>query len=76
MRRRATRTNSQTEPQAVLTVSEAADYLTLSRAQLYKLVRQGVFQPIKLGRRRVVFLREHLEAKLRELLAKQQRHGK
>jgi excisionase family DNA binding protein len=59
-----------------LTVSEAADYLTLSRAQLYKLVRQGVFQPIKLGRRRVVFLREHIEAKLREMLAKQHKHGK
>jgi hypothetical protein len=29
-----------------------------------------------LGRRRVVFLREHLDAKLRELLAKQHKHGK
>jgi excisionase family DNA binding protein len=64
------------EPRAVLTVSEAADYLTLSRAQFYKLLRQGVFQPIKLGRRRVVFLREHLDAKLRELLAKQHSRGK
>jgi excisionase family DNA binding protein len=64
------------ESRAVLTVSEAADYLTLSRAQFYKLLRQGVFQPIRLGKRRVVFLREHIEAKLRELLAKQHKHGK
>jgi excisionase family DNA binding protein len=76
MRTRASRTPGQGESRPVLTVSEAADFLTLSRAQFYKLVRQGVFQPIKLGRRRVVFLREHLEAKLRELLAKQRGHGK
>jgi excisionase family DNA binding protein len=76
MRTRTTRTTPQGEPRPVLTVSEAADYLTLSRAQFYKLLRQGVFQPIKLGRRRVVFLREHLDAKLRELLAKQHSRGK
>jgi len=76
MRTRATRTTTPGEPRPVLTVSEAADYLTLSRAQFYKLIRAGVFQPIRLGRRRVVFLREHIEAKLRELLAKQQRRGK
>jgi excisionase family DNA binding protein len=76
MRTRASRTPGQGEPRQVLTVSEAADFLTLSRAQFYKLIRAGVFQPIRLGKRRVVFLREHLDAKLRELLAKQHKHGK
>jgi excisionase family DNA binding protein len=76
MTKRRVPQSERVEPGTVLTVSEAADYLTLSRAQLYKLVRQGVFQPIRLGRRRVVFLREHIEAKLRELLAKQHSRGK
>jgi excisionase family DNA binding protein len=60
----------------VLTAAEAADFLTVSRAQLYKLIREGVFQPIRLSKRRVVFLRDHLEARLKELLAKQYRRGK
>jgi predicted DNA-binding transcriptional regulator AlpA len=75
----ATRRASQTErgePRQVLTAAEAADFLTVSRAQLYKLIREGVFQPIRLSKRRVVFLRDHLETRLKELLAKQHRHGK
>jgi predicted DNA-binding transcriptional regulator AlpA len=75
----ATRRASQSEqgePRQVLTAAEAADFLTVSRAQLYKLIREGVFQPIRLSKRRVVFLRDHLEARLKELLAKQYRRGK
>jgi len=35
---------------ALLTVKEACEYLNISRAMLYKLIKEGKIKPIKLGK--------------------------
>jgi excisionase family DNA binding protein len=40
--------------QPCFTVCEAADYLRISRALLYKLIRQGRIQTVKIGARTIV----------------------
>jgi len=40
--------------QTVFTVNEAAAYLKISRAFLYKLVRQGDLQTFRLGKRTLI----------------------
>ena len=41
-------------PQLCFTIPEAADYLRISRALLYKLIRQGRIQTVKIGKRTIV----------------------
>jgi excisionase family DNA binding protein len=40
--------------QPCFTVCEAADYLRISRALVYKLIRQGRIQTVKIGKRTIV----------------------
>ena len=45
----------------ILTVSETAAYLRLSKAQVYILISQKKLPHIRLGQKRVVVRRDHLE---------------
>jgi excisionase family DNA binding protein len=45
----------------ILTVSETAAYLRLSKAQVYILIGQKKIPHIRLGQKRVVVRRDHLE---------------
>ena len=49
----------------ILTVSETAAYLRLSKAQVYILFSQKKLPHIRLGQKRVVVRRDHLEDWLR-----------
>jgi excisionase family DNA binding protein len=49
----------------ILTVSETAAYLRLSKAQVYVLISQRKLPHIRLGQKRIVVRREHLEEWLR-----------
>jgi excisionase family DNA binding protein len=42
------------QPLSCLTVDEAAQYLRISRAFLYQLIRGGRIKTIKIGRRTIV----------------------
>jgi excisionase family DNA binding protein len=42
------------EARPCFTISEAADYLRISRALLYRLVRQGDIRTTKIGKRTIV----------------------
>jgi excisionase family DNA binding protein len=50
---------------AALSIAEAAAYLNVSRATLYRLLGSGAFRSCSIGRRRVV-LRSELDRFLQE----------
>lgn len=41
-------------PTPCFTICEAADYLRISRALLYKLIHQGRIQTVKIGKRTII----------------------
>lgn len=43
-----------TAPRAAMTVEEAADYLRISRANLYRLFKAGELKPARVGGRTLV----------------------
>ena len=48
----------ETPSTSCLTICEAANYLRVSRALFYKLVRQGHIKTIKIGKRTIVRIAE------------------
>lgn len=53
---------------AGLSIQQAADYVGVSRAALYRLLGDGSLLSLHIGRRRIV-LKEHLDRYLQERLA-------
>lgn len=47
------------EPKEVMSIAEAAEFLTISPAYLYRLINQGVIPCVRLGKR-AVFLKSSL----------------